>query len=295
MQLPVLMDYDDYRSYFRDLYRINKEKRRLFSYRLFARKVRWPVHYMHDVISGKRKLTLRRAVEFIRVAKLDAFETERLVFLVLADSDDANVAAFAGSQLKARSPRQGDDVGVLDEQNPFEKGLDFIAMRELYKWAGRLLPPAAIVRLLYSRHLSEAAVEALTRGLRDKGWISIDAEGRVEVTDEMIFRHRHSKNAEVAASDLEYVDNIARFLRDKRSPGLRFTAFTQLPLARIPEIHAKIVSLRNWILEIGLETGKNRGIPPKDRTMFQFSGFLFPLIDVAACPDEGRPSSKNPD
>lgn len=84
MIIPDINNYNNYKLFFKDLYLLNNSKNSVWSYRKIASQVKWPASLLNEIINGKRSLSLDRALEFANVVGMDGFDTERLIFLVLA-------------------------------------------------------------------------------------------------------------------------------------------------------------------------------------------------------------------
>jgi len=88
MKVPDIETYSDYREFFRDFIDQNKALGPKYSYRYFAKKLGWPISLIHDVISGRKSLSITRCLEFSAFANLDDIKTKHFVFLCI----DASVS-----------------------------------------------------------------------------------------------------------------------------------------------------------------------------------------------------------
>lgn len=99
MIIPELENYDTYQDFFKDFYTLNKNENKIWSYRNLAKKINWPASLLNEIINGKKELSLDRALEFAKSVKLNAIETERIIFLVLSQSKQNNYKEYFADKI----------------------------------------------------------------------------------------------------------------------------------------------------------------------------------------------------
>ncbi|NUM88068.1 MAG: hypothetical protein HUU37_02585, partial [Bdellovibrionales bacterium] len=99
MNVPDILKFSDSEAFFREFYEANRRRGASGSYRALARRLKWPISYLSDLIHRRRKLTVHRAVEFARFAKWDSLRSDRLTYFALRDSEDPEIAAFFSRKL----------------------------------------------------------------------------------------------------------------------------------------------------------------------------------------------------
>jgi hypothetical protein len=81
-EIPNIFTYSDINQFFTAFVKFTLPQWGL-SQRAFSRSIGWPASYVPDVISGRKKFTLERAVEFGNHIDVTSEEFEMLLFLAI--------------------------------------------------------------------------------------------------------------------------------------------------------------------------------------------------------------------
>jgi hypothetical protein len=94
---PKISNFQVASEFFREFY---KQNHPALSHRKFAAEIGWPVSLLGDMIQGRKRLSINRAIEFSNFLKLDSVQCEHLILLSLKDVENPEVQNFAQSLLK---------------------------------------------------------------------------------------------------------------------------------------------------------------------------------------------------
>ncbi len=291
MKIPDIQTYDDGRTFLKDVYELNKAKNA--SFRFYASKLKWPVSYLNEVIQGRKKLSLARALEFGLFLKLDSVDLERLVFLALKDSETPNIQSYFNKKISeevkttgyfhvSAQPESTADEPVVVVPKDVYSDISLLAIFDTITWAQGRIRPSEISKLLYTfNSLENRDVLAMKlKVLEDHGYITQlrDPDQNVIGFDFIRKQLRFSVTRETAPLMAQYADNYVRFLNHSRSRGWFASGFVKIPRNRLSAVKKRVMSLRNWLMEIDREVLEN----PKEREdalVFQTDVNLFCLID----------------
>ncbi|MEN0058001.1 MAG: TIGR02147 family protein, partial [Bdellovibrio sp.] len=81
-----IFKFTNYRSFLRDVLSWMKERNPQFSLRALAKKLDTPPSFLSEVLSGKKSLSLDKALQIGRSLKMDVRETTFLCYLVVLES-----------------------------------------------------------------------------------------------------------------------------------------------------------------------------------------------------------------
>lgn len=83
MQVPSPSEYSEVRFFLKELIQVNKSKNYRHGVRYFAGKLKWPASYINAVVLGKRKLTIRKALELSEFCRFGEYELEQLLIITI--------------------------------------------------------------------------------------------------------------------------------------------------------------------------------------------------------------------
>lgn len=96
--VPRVKSFESYKEYLKEFWASNQNLS-FFSSRYLASKLSWSSSYFHDVLGGRKKLTIQRAFEFSHFFKFKEDEVEYLIWLVINDFDHALAVEFSKTQI----------------------------------------------------------------------------------------------------------------------------------------------------------------------------------------------------
>lgn len=100
MKLPDIRTMVSLRGYCQELVVINRLEVRPISFRHWARKLRWPLSLLPDVIGGRRKLSMERCLQMATALELTQEETENLIRLAIMQNSSPLVTEFFCKQVE---------------------------------------------------------------------------------------------------------------------------------------------------------------------------------------------------
>jgi uncharacterized protein (TIGR02147 family) len=266
-----IFDYLDYRSYLREFYRDQKEQRRPFSFRAFARRagIR-SYNYLQLVMKGERDLSPKMATQFARGCELESNEAEYFCELVAfgqaKTADERNRAYERISRFRPfRAAHRLEPAQAAYHDCWFIPAIrELAALPEFVddpKWiAAALRPP-----------ISVAQARAALATLFDLGLLVRDAAGRLRQADPLVTTgsgpHGHhvvNYHRAMISQALRALDEVPREERDVSSVTL---SVAESALSQLKE---RIAAFRAEILQMADAFG------PAERVI-QLNVQLFPL------------------
>lgn len=286
MKFPNIFSFQDYESYLQEFVLLNQSESNPGSFRYFARRLGWPHSYLHEIVNGRKRLSVARAIEFGIFAKLNSFEAERLVYFAMLDKTEASdspVQLFFNQKLRVeQTPDLPEDSVVIDDELIEPKDFDALAFAvfEALIWAEGKISPDEIVKLLYTfDRLSEEEVLTAVEFLESKKIIRRLADNHYDIPVKMIFIHEAEGATSAPEQHQKMAENFIRFLSNPIRPYTFNTGFVQFPKAMVPQIHEKIHMLRNWFENLNTETLANDVLLPSEKLVFQYDLHLFPILE----------------
>lgn len=162
LEVPDPCLFADFRLWLGELVRNNSAKDSFFSIRWLALKTKWPPSLFSEVMSGKRAVTIGRALELGRFLKMSPTKMERLVLLSLATHDDANVRRHFATEAAKRRSRSRIQIAAHSISPGIYLGL---AIRALLEFDERPLSQSDIMNSLMT--CGAYSKEDFTRVLAD--------------------------------------------------------------------------------------------------------------------------------
>lgn len=223
-------------------------------------------------------MTLARALEFSTFTKLDRFETERLIHLTFAESDDLHVKSHFQKKLRSVNDEITEHTSTVVDSEEIIADPDLNLLFEFYLWYQQQLPPEAIREMLpFHPHLTSERIAVATNTLISKGLIAHEPDGRVKaLIDKMIFSNQNERFRDYH-KDMAAV--YAKMLDIDTKPRAFFSGRIQLSKDRFEEVQKEVFRLKNWILEFGEEARTTASDPRKQNLLCQFGAYVFPLVD----------------
>lgn len=281
MQVPRISDFTDYRAFLTALM-VSNQSKRFFSHRFLARKFGYPVSYLNDVISGRKSLTLNRAIPLAKALRLDELDTEYLIILVLQENHQAPVRQYFSGFLQQRYRRRNVDYIKDEEKRYFDI---FIFALQTYAVGKRESDLRAnALHDLYT-------FTGLTNERIDKAMSILLEDGHLEVDREGVYRER--RKAFVQAENLlpgaegihvQYAQNFVTYCDYRLGPATMNSFFKTIPRSRFIEVREKILAVRDWLRN--LTFNEEQGA---EQVIFQCDLNVFPIIDTRTLPHKGVP------
>lgn len=248
-----------------------------FSHRAVAKRLAWPVSLISDLAAGRKVLSVRRAIEFARFAGCDFFATERLIYLALRGEGGPIVREHFDDRLK-KMTKVRHPAPARDLPRKISNDLEMWAVFCVLRWAGRLLEPAEIRKVLHTYpDLRDADIERIAAQLIENDIIAVGTRGEIRVLLEDWCLDEDVK-PDHGARFRQYGENLVRACGDLRRPYHFSSGFLVLPRGKLPEIAARMQALRDYLRVMQAETINREHTA--DALAFQFNLNLFTLLDT---------------
>jgi hypothetical protein len=239
----------------------------------------WPASLLGDMMQGRKKLTLTRAVEFSQFSKMNSFQCERLIIWSLKDSDHPQVQDYAEKYLQS----EGKAIAFPDAKIPmslYEGDFLSVILYHYLDWTRGKVPVTEISALLpvFSDYADEASLNQRLDFLCEEGFI-LREENRISVTEKPI----HS----VAGNNgPKLVTDIFNVMLEKHRDMVKWQTVSMVfPQAKVPEFVQRLVALRNWIVSTSDSHAPTADSPLNEHVMmlqnltFAFLSEMDPSID----------------
>lgn len=278
--VPKVSKYLNSADFFKDMISLNKEKQTKFSHRYLALALKWPVSYTADLIKGRKRFTLIRALELAKYAKLDALDTERLVQLSLADSSDAKVKDHFTDVLKSKSARKSSDYNKTSSlAEPLFDNIEVGAVHEILKWARRPLSATEIKKLLYTfKNLSVERIDKIVNILIDQKVIEIKSNKLFILKNELVLDQLEDGSDGGVKIHRQYAQNFIHFTEEPQFPGLFTSGFISLSAEHFKEVALRLLEIRNWMFTLHLESAQATD-EKRPASLYQFDINLVNVLD----------------
>ena len=184
MRIPNILDFNDYGPFLQNLLLQNKGTRG-FSSRTFAERLKWPRSLLHDIISGRKKLSIERAFELGKTLNFDLSEIEYLVLLSAKKSEVESVADLASEIANNRFDPLRDtksDLSAADSQS-----IETLALLEYIDLTDKLPSFAEIAHALPTIEFTSEKFDGLVNDLRRAGAIKTGKLGATVVNWKKLF------------------------------------------------------------------------------------------------------------
>ena len=266
-----LFEYDNYRSFLKDLYASLKQEKNAFSFRFFSKQAgfRSP-NFLKLVMDGKRNLSPDGIDKFARALKLNKEETNFFRNLVLLNQAvTLEEKKFYAEQLIRH--RFYKKVNPLKQaQYDYYTNWYFIPVRELVGTVGFKEDPAWIAHQLIPPITTSEAEKAL-KELEQLGLIKRDEAGKLVQTDGFISTGDEVASTSVAQFHREMMqkaaESIDRFPNTEREISSVTIGLSEENSRQVKEL---IQRFRRELLAIASQDQKSTGV---HQVNFQ----LFPL------------------
>jgi len=275
MKQVTIFEYDNYRAYLGDLYKLYKETKPHFSYRYFSQKAgfRSP-NFLKLVIEGKRNLSAESIEKFTNALKLGKKETE--FFRVLVYLNQARTVGekkiYAEQLMQFRPFRYIHPL--RQDQYRYYADWHNIAVRELTMLPEFSEDPAWIARRLVPPISPQQAQKALDL-LLQLGLLKRDESGRLVQADAFISTGDEVTSTSVANYHRTMIRMGAEAMDRFAGPDRDISSVTMtLSEKNFQEIKTLIQRFRKELLAIADQDQSPEGV-------YQVNFQLFPLAKGA--------------
>lgn len=292
MKTPDIQNYSSYQNYLSDFYKLNRKSNGVGSYRFYAQKLKWPVSYLNEVITGKKKLTLNRALQLSRFLKFDGIDVERLIFLTLKDSEDSTIKNYFTQKVMKEGHTQG-YFDITEKKTSADKNM-FLVTEEIFSDISLLAIADVIVMNRGQIGLSEIAQLLYSFPELKDSQILIK---KIEVLEKHGIIKRKIIQKKVVGFDyrneclafsidkktvkhmVQYAENYIKIITSPQPKGWITSGFIKLSKDRLSEAKKRILAFRNWLLELETEVMNDPNYNEKNVLVFQMDINLLSILD----------------
>lgn len=284
MKLPNIKKYKSTKDYFEAIYELNKKEKKIFSYRYFAGQLDWPVSYLNDVVKGRKKTTLTRAIQFSQKFKLNTFQTEYLIFLSLAESEKGDISQFFIDKIEAKGLKKEKTSSVISMIETAYKNPLYNILYILIDWGQGKLPIDELASMqtafpeLHDKKLQKEAIAYLMNNKIIKkvstNVYTINANTVFSLDDNSFLNQEDEKKA-IAKNLIKNLENLIKLYQSYSGRALFFNSYINFPVERLPEVVERFHSLRDWMINLSQEEKSDNLL---DHESFQVEMHLFPIL-----------------
>lgn len=283
-KVPHLQDCKNAQEFFRKLYEINQPK---LSHRKFAGELNWPVSYLGDVIQGRKKLTVNRAIQLATALQLNAFQHEYLLMLALQEVDSAGVRNYAQSFLSTEGTPLGNDPLVENSKYIFTENADHFHERSYLSY-------------YLQRSQGQLDLEDLREMFpaiplfAEKEWVldllmKMKADGQVDghiPPIKVLQPHlmRVNGSTETWLEELDILRQVWQLTSDDISPSSGGLLF---PVSKMLELRDRRNALVSWVLRTSEQHPVTSESKKEDHTILHMMFSVFEILKA----DKGSPHS----
>ncbi len=264
MKFLPIADYSDYRLYLYDCFEQNKKNGKIISIRWLSKRLCWSSSYLSEVMAGKRNLTFARALKLANYAKFSNVDTEKLIYLILMNSENDDVKNYFSNKVNTyfNTDKSSDltkrFAGLKNDLNQDFQDIydDFpcIVLFGFLKWFPQNIEKEKIPHYLYSMpefKNIDFLNEKLNK-LENMGLIKILNNTSSEILSVKILKKELFFFWEKIGvpNGVSFSLNMARMLRDRRASGVFNSGFILLNKNDFNEAVDRISMLRNWLLKV---------------------------------------------
>lgn len=277
-KIPNLKSFRNAKDFFAEFYQINQPH---LSHRSFSAEIDWPVSLLGDMIQGRKKLTVNRALEFSKFANLNSVQSEYLLMLCLKEVNNEGVQSYANTYL--------DTEGVVIDQDPsapleshhlisaetYSK-TDFMVLHAFLTWSKGQVDFEQISQRLpaFPKFRDPEFVTGLISKMNEDEII----EGSMPLVK--ILKKNLLAPVSTVRSRNAYLDlfkQISELTPDKVAWRAGTVIF---PNSKINELKDKMNALTSWILMTSQQGEPTEASPLNEHTILQIVLSAFELLDL---------------
>lgn len=266
LQIPSLFEVTTASEFLKNLIALNKD-RRGFSQRGLSTRLKWPSSYIPDVIKGRKKFTIIRAVQLGRYLSLDAIDLEKLILIAVADLGYISQAEAHRLQ-EIKSPKRTaptKDSELLDAH--------VFLVLEIIRWFKGHATLDDLNQLVQVQGLKSQDVLRALRILHRKKIVTVKNKRYIAKDLNLMSDDILGDDVKIHTQFSEFFRN---FLRNRFGPAVYNASIVHCERAKFEQIADKITALRNWLHEI---SAKDQMLSAeKDVRLFQLDLNLTPLF-----------------
>ncbi|RYZ76249.1 MAG: hypothetical protein EOP04_32290 [Proteobacteria bacterium] len=213
--------------------------------------------YVSDIISGRRSLTMLRAIQFADAYKLPSTDRERLTWFALAESENEEVKSFFQKKLRL----QLEDISAL-VPSPVEHRIynAMVAVCAFLKVRRKRMSKDQILAELDLPYLNDAIVDEVLQEIEFNGYLTYDAEGNlIDSKTKFTFDNLSAvdgRNFVTIEMFKDTTESFLHFINHPKVPSTYHTGILHLRRDQVMPILLQLTQLRNWMSELSSENDR---------------------------------------
>jgi hypothetical protein len=266
LRVPRVGNYISAADFFKDLCVFNKDQPG-FTFRKFAQDFSWPISYLGDLAGHRKPLTISRALEFSTICGWNIYETERLVAIALAGSDNGKLHQFFSDKLNSDLDRRS-----LRQLLPFDNAVGdhiesgAILLAGVIGW--RSLPLSLkeardhfiqLASRLKFEFATNNGFDSELKKLISLGIIKLKGAEIVAYNNKVVYDWGLSSFSEIMHKMLMVRELELKERKENRLKVRYRTALTELPQEVVEELKERINGLANWVRSTSLKNKEKKG------------------------------------
>jgi hypothetical protein len=273
--IPNLFEQSTVKQFFLEFIAANSVKVS-FSQRSFSMKIGWPISCISDVLSGRRSLTLERAIQLGNFLKLNPLDFEKLIYLTISDSigDPEALKRIKTGQVAERGTPIVDDDLLTSAKT--------MLVYEAIRWLGEFATLEKVSTIANERRIDHESVKLILQALIEKKMIAKNGSiyqvlkpgctSDVEVNDKV-----PEKKSSPGKLWQEFAEFQQIFLEDPKSHAFFCSHLLIMSKSKFNEVREKMNAFNNWIMENDLKDADIEAFD--DARIFQFDLNLSPIVN----------------
>jgi uncharacterized protein (TIGR02147 family) len=239
--IPNLFEQENAGSFFANFVSVNSHRKN-FSQRGFSTKIGWPVSFLPDLIKGRKKFSIERAIQFGNFVKLDPVHFEKLIYLAIADSYEAgeNLQRISGLKTFVQYDNVSENLATA------KASLIFMSVQ----WLQSFATEKNIIALAGERKISPEETRLILNLLVESKVIEKSGSIYVGLVNELSLNFVEKTPDTYMKYWKEFADFHKIFLENTTGPSIYSSAFMIVEQSAYEEIKSKILAFRNWLLEM---------------------------------------------
>ncbi len=275
MIIPSIFKYEDYFSFLKEVYEVNKKSNPSFSYEAFARQLKVPKSLIYDVITYRKSISLKKFYNFVENLKLSDLEVEYFISLYLMSSENDRIKEVFKNRHKKRFIKEEDisDIRSIELHDPLM--ISILAVLRVSEFLPS--PKEMKIKIKVAQDLKEEKIKDCYDYLIRKNVLRVKEDNRITVEKGTYFvfgKKIKNRNDFFSGFD-KNAQAFINLLEEKKKPEGPFGfdgLYLNLSLEEAQELADELLFLRNRLSKIEASPFDD---PP--RKTYQVDFRIFPI------------------
>jgi hypothetical protein len=233
--VPDINEFQSFRDFISDFVKSNRERNQKYSHRFWAKRFNWPECYISQLVSGAKNISIRRGLELATFLKMNSFETERLILLIVLEGGEEFEPNTILQKIKVNTFAEVKNDGPLSY---------FVEALEEFLEPDMPVPPASEIAAAFHQDMQPVTVEQIESALNE-----IRRLKEIELSDKNAARRETKVHKSSSGNNLDQIEYFQRFyqglsyyLKVKNRVPRGMTGFARLDEHSLREFRSRIES-----------------------------------------------------